>query len=175
MDNKLKIAVVAMTILGLAGTTAFAYGSEESGEGPEKFRKKAQGRFLQAMEEELNLTPEQVEQIKAHRETQRKANKEVREKLKTSMKTLHTEIAKPDTDRAKVQSIAAEINGYRGQLFAQHIDGVLDFKEILTPEQFTKMEELREKGKEKVRKHLGKRMDWLKERHGEHPKEHPGE
>ena len=58
-----------------------------------------------------------------------------------SMQALHAAIAKPGTTRANVDALIGEVNGLKGQMFSQRIDDLFAMKEILTPEQFVKMQE----------------------------------
>jgi Spy/CpxP family protein refolding chaperone len=89
---------------------------------------------------DLNLTPEQKEKLKAQREAKKEEHKALREQMKTKMQALHQEISKPETKRADVDGLVGEVNTLKGQMFSQMIDGVFSMKEVLTPEQFAKMQ-----------------------------------
>lgn len=162
MKNKLTNVMVLLTVLSLAAAGPLAYAAPEEGgqkkgpgyergEGPKFFQK-------------LNLTPEQKEKLKAQRESRKEAVKAVHKELKTKMQALHEEIAKPVTDRAKINGQVAEVNTLKGQIFAQHIEGILGMKEILTPEQFAQLQADRKD------RRSGKHGGW-----GKHHKEGPGE
>lgn len=89
--------------------------------------------------EDLNLTPRQREQVKAHREEGKEKMKAVREQLRARHAELRSEMAKETVDRAKIQAIAANLKGLEGQIVDLRIASILSLKEILTPEQFRKM------------------------------------
>jgi len=90
---------------------------------------------------ELNLTPEQKEKLKVQREAKMESTKAVRDQMKKKMQALHEVVAKPGTTRAEVSGLIDEVNALKGQMFAQNIDGIFAMKEILTPEQFAKMQD----------------------------------
>jgi len=142
MKTKLS---VKMTVLGavvgllVAGPTAYAFHGGENSEGFREARFKKRG-GPERMYKELGLSQEQKDKLKARREADKEQDKALREQLRTKMKTLHDEIAKPETDRAAVDQEVAEINEIKGQLFSRRIDGLFRMKEVLTPEQFTKLQ-----------------------------------
>lgn len=157
MKNNLMKTMALLLAFGLMTAAPLAYAESDKGgpEGPGYHKAKAEGFF-----KNLNLTPEQKAKIDAQREAQKEKNKAVRDQLKVKMQALHEEISKPATDRAKLDSLIAEVNILKGQLFVQHIEGVLGMKEVLTPEQFAKMQEhFKEYGK-------GKHGGWMKHQEG---------
>jgi Spy/CpxP family protein refolding chaperone len=142
MKNTMKKIAVLLAVCGLMGAAPLAYAMFEGGPeggpeaGPGGLRKGGGPAFFK----ELNLTDEQKAKLRAHRESQMEKNKGIREQLRTKMQSLHEQIGQPVTDKAKISAQVAEINALKGQLFSQHIEGVLAMKEILTPEQFAKMQ-----------------------------------
>ena len=159
MDRKLITIITILGVLGLvvSGPLGYAAPSEEGGKGFEKAKQ-------EELFKDLNLTPEQMEKVKAKHETQKGLHKQEWEQMKAKMEALHAELGKPVTDRAVVNGLIADINTLKGQGFAERIEGVLALKEILTPEQFAKFQ-----AKHKERG-FGKHGDWKK-----HHEEGPGE
>jgi Spy/CpxP family protein refolding chaperone len=94
---------------------------------------------------ELNLTSEQQQKIDAQRKEQRSVMKGLRESLKAKHDELRAEMDKENTDKAKAESIGAELKKLEGQRIDQEIKGILQMKETLTPEQFKKLGDMREK------------------------------
>ena len=94
--------------------------------------------------EELGLTPEQREAIKAQKEESKTKIKEVQEELRTSRKALHEELKKPETDRTAIDNIVYRMKEAQGELIDQRVNRFLAMKKILTPEQFHKMGEMKE-------------------------------
>lgn len=154
MENKLAKIMTVLTVAGLMAIGPVAYaesqeegpagdpGMEQPGPGDEGpgggpgFQHRGPKEFMK----ELNLTPEQKEKLKAQREAKKENNKALREQMKAKMQALHETISKPGTKRADVEGLVNEVNAVKGQMFAQKIDGLFTMKEILTPEQFAKMQ-----------------------------------
>jgi Spy/CpxP family protein refolding chaperone len=139
MKNGIKrtvICSVAAAML-LAAPRVFArpsYAHEGGGEGRGE---RAAGR--EKFAEELGLTQEQKDAMKAQREQSRAKMKETREKLRDSQKALHEELQKPETDSAAIDNIVYRIKEAQGELIDQRVESFLSMKKILTPEQFQKM------------------------------------
>lgn len=180
MKNDLMKITVLAVVLGLVFAGGIAYaetgeggfggpgygemgpqGGPGQGEGGPQCRKGkgGPGDFFK----ELNLTDEQKEQLKTQRESQQEANKAVREQLKVKMQAVHEEIAKPESDQAALDALVAEVNTLKGQLFSQHIAGILGMKAILTPEQFSQMQAKFQERKGKMEQRHSK---WMKHREG---------
>ena len=138
MDNKLTKTMAVLMVMGLmaAGPVAYANSDAEKTEGGKGY-KHGEGK---EMFKDLNLTPEQKEKLKAQREAKQAEHKALREQMKTKMQALHDAISKPGTKRADVEGLVQEVNAIKGQMFSQMTDGVFAMKEVLTPEQFAKMQ-----------------------------------
>ena len=155
MENKITKIVAVLAVLGLMAAGPVAYAEQENtGAGDVKGYKHGEGKeFFK----DLNLTPEQKEKLKAQREARKESMKAVREQLKTKMQALHEAIAKPGTKQADVSGLIAEVNALKGQMFSQNIDGIFAMKEILTPEQFVKMQEKHKEWMQKKHEGFGKK------------------
>jgi Spy/CpxP family protein refolding chaperone len=143
MKNKLAKIVAVLTVAGLMAAGPVAYAASE-GNNPESGKGYKSGEGKEFMKE-LNLTPEQKEKLKTQREARQASHKVMREQLKTKMQELHAAIAKPGAIRPEVNGLVNEVMAIKGQIFSQKIDDLFAMKEILTPEQFAKMQE-RHKG-----------------------------
>ncbi|MCX6356885.1 MAG: Spy/CpxP family protein refolding chaperone [Candidatus Aureabacteria bacterium] len=97
--------------------------------------------------EQLNLTPEQKQKLDAQRKEKKSAMKGLEESLKAKRGELREEMDKEKTDKAKIESIGADLKRIEAQRIDQEISGILQMKEILTPEQFKKMSAMREEHK----------------------------
>lgn len=167
MESKRTKWIAVLMVLGLmaAGPVAYAAaeadvpasdtGMEKSSSGDEGPGKRS-GWHRRGPEEffkGLDLTPEQKEKLKAQRESKKESMRALREQMKTKMQALHETISKPETKRADVDGLLGEVNALKGQMFSQMIDGVFAMKEVLTPEQFAKMQAKRQEQMKK--KHHG--------------------
>ena len=139
MESKLTKVIAVLGVLGLMAAGPVAY-AESSGDNSSKGEKSWGHGEDQGFFKELNLTPEQKAKLKAQREGKKDSHKVLREQLKTKMQALHEAISKPGTTRADVKGLVGEVNSLKEQMFAQRIDGIFAMKEVLTPEQFAKMQ-----------------------------------
>lgn len=136
-------------------TTAHAQSSNEG----ERMRhgdwEKERERRFQQMAVELNLTPEQKQQIEAQRQAHRQQLQKLREELRQKKDDLKAELQKPELDMARVQQIHAQIKALLAQKEDQRLQGILQMRNILTPEQFAqfhlKMEESRKNFRDRFR------------------------
>ena len=90
----------------------------------------------------LNLTPEQQEKIKAHKEENVVKTNSLRDQMKNKREELRVEMKNPNMDLAKVQSLTNDVKNLIGQLIDLKVDGVVFLKQTLTPEQFVKFQEI---------------------------------
>jgi len=153
MNGKMAKMIVAVTVFGLALSAPAVYAQ---GWGGDKQCAPGKNKKSEKFFKDLNLTAEQKSKLDAQREAKREARKAEGEQLRAKIKTLHEEIAKPGTTRADVQGLVNEISAAKGQMFAERIDGVFAMKEVLTPEQFAKMQELRGEKMKSKRGNWGK-------------------
>ena len=141
MKRNFKNLVVAGTVIILIGSAPITFAEEvgKPGQIPtgQKMESKRGGGFAR----ELNLTPEQQEQLKQHREANQEKIKQLRQAMHAKRAELRAEIAKPNLDTAKVYSLASEIKSIFGQLLDLRIEGLIFMKRTLTPEQFEKFQQ----------------------------------
>ncbi|HLF18718.1 MAG TPA: Spy/CpxP family protein refolding chaperone [Candidatus Omnitrophota bacterium] len=116
------------------------------------------------MYDELGLTPEQRTALKQHKETHRGEMKALREQIQAKREELKNEIQKADFDEGKVRAISNEVNTLQGKMAEHRLNGMFEVRKILTPEQFTKFQELKEDHKGKFNKERFKeRLEHRKE------------
>ncbi len=110
---------------------------------PEEGREHRKGPFREQLKT-LNLTAAQTEQLTAQRKEKREAMKNLRESLKAKRRELREELYKENTDKAKIESIASELKKLNAQRIDRHVQGILQMKAMLTPEQFKKLSSLKQ-------------------------------
>lgn len=125
-------ALIFMTIAG----TAFGWGDRGHGG---KCDRDDKGR-IEAMAKELNLTPDQETRLKEIKEAHRAQAKKSHLTLKEKYQALRDELSKPGVTRQAVEPIVAEINRLEAGMTKQRIEGIFEVKEIMTPEQFAKLQ-----------------------------------
>ena len=130
----------------------FAEGGGRSREPGEKG-----GKMMEKMAADLGLTQEQQDQMKALRESGKEKAGSLREKSKEVRQALREELNKADTDSSKVKGYVEDLTALYRQKLEQRVDGVLGMKKVLTPEQFSKLNEKMEQKKEAWRERRGGR------------------
>lgn len=111
------------------------------------------------MARKLNLTAEQDKLLKTAREAHRAEMKAIEEALENKREELESAIAKPGAVRAQVEPIIAQINTLKAQAFNKRIDDIFKVKNILSPEQFKKLHDMRpERPKDGHMKH--EKKEW---------------
>lgn len=103
------------------------------------------------MAEELGLAPEQKMALDKDRAEFSAKLKDLREKIKAARTNLKAELDKPVADAAKANSLATEVKNLVGQQIQYRVDKVMAMKQILTPEQFSKMKSSMEKHKKEFK------------------------
>lgn len=145
MNAKFKqtIGYVGVVAVLFLGSTAYA---QPFGDVPKRAMRHREER-MKNLNKELELTAEQQGQIKKQRNEQRKKNKQLGDKLRVKKTQLREELEKQDIDKSKVSGLVAEIKTLLGNQLEQRVENVLSMKEMLTPEQFKKLQEKRTENK----------------------------
>ena len=92
--------------------------------------------------EELGLSAEQKEQLKEQRFQAKYNMTENRNKIKLKELELRYELEREVVNQGAINKIVAELKQLHGISIEQRVDSILKMKEILTPEQFEKLESL---------------------------------
>lgn len=91
---------------------------------------------------ELKLTPEQQKKLEENRKAQREEITKLRMAIKEKQQKLQEELKNPVVTKAAVEPIVNEIKSLQAQLIDHRISGIFAVKEILTPEQFAKFQQM---------------------------------
>lgn len=147
IDRTLALAVV-ITVMIFSQSGVYAGETADT----EQYAAKREARFKK-MSEELQLTPQQKEQLAKEREEFVSRSKDLREKIRSARAGLKAELEKSAPDKAKVNSLTAEIKDLVGRQIQNRVDKVMSMKQVLTPEQFNKMKaSMKERKEDKRRK-----------------------
>jgi Spy/CpxP family protein refolding chaperone len=156
--KNIKLSVCTLAVIFLATGTLYA---QQPGQMPKR------GKEMKAqIAKELNLTPEQEKKLEENRKVQREQMANLLKALKEKQEKLQEALNNPAAKKTTVEPLASEIKSLQAQLFDARISGIFAVKEILTPEQFAKFQQMAEKSKEARAGHLRqKRMggSWNKE------------
>lgn len=94
---------------------------------------------------ELGLTTEQKEQFKEQRYQAKVRMVDTRSKIMLKKLELRHELEKKEVDRKALGGIVEELKKLHGIMLEQRVDSILKTREILTPEQFEKLQSLSER------------------------------
>ncbi|MEE9487669.1 MAG: periplasmic heavy metal sensor [Candidatus Brocadiales bacterium] len=100
---------------------------------------------------ELGLTDEQQAEFREHLADSSGQMKEMRKLLRDKRLNLRDELRKYDSDQNKIAQITSEIKALQAQFIDNRVASTLKLKEILTQEQFKKVQEKIDKVIEKRR------------------------
>ena len=155
MKDRIGFLTVMIIIAALIAGPVLAEGPGEgpAGRGGEQgFKNKKM-----AIERELKLTPEQDKLLKDAKEAHRAEMAGLVKALKEKRRELKEALAKPGVTRQQLEPITAEMKQLQSQMIDARMNGILRVKEILTPEQYQKLQSMKEEWQNKPRgKHFGK-------------------
>ena len=92
----------------------------------------------------LGLTPEQDKLLKEAKKSHRAEMEELGKAVKAKMQELQKALAAPGVTRQQVEPIASQIKALQSQMVDRRIDGILKIKSILSPEQYQKLQGMKE-------------------------------
>ena len=108
-------------------------------------------------EKSLGLTEEQRTKMKAIREEAKARMEASRGELKAKHEALRQELDAEKPDRAKAESIVKEISSLEEKMALGRVDMVFKIREVLTPEQYKKLQAFHEKKRAEMKAHHEKR------------------
>ena len=159
MDKHIKQLIL---VAGLATLVLWPFGgyvqAQETSEGPSFNKEEMKEKWKAKKEEmykELGITPEQAEQLKAQKEKHREGVKGLFEEIKARRQALGEELQKEEIDLDAVRKIHNDLKALNAQKEDKRLEGILEAREILTPEQFAQMMQFREQHGKKWRKFKG--------------------
>jgi periplasmic protein CpxP/Spy len=137
---KMTLSAVAACALFLAapGVRAEAGGKGLSDKRWEERREK----HHKKMAKELGLSADQEKQLRESRKSHREAGEELRKGMKEKREAMKAELEKPELDMTRINTIQTEIKDLQGKMDDNRLDGILQVRKILTPDQFKKFGEM---------------------------------
>ena len=94
------------------------------------------------MIDKLDLSREQVKQLRTQRREHVKAQDKIRDQIRKQETALKKEIEKEEPDQKKIRARVKEINQLRSKSFESRVDNLQECKKLMTKEQFRKMNKL---------------------------------
>lgn len=160
----LMFAVLTVTALWLA--PAYAEGPE-LGSAPSKETMEKMDAKREQLYKELNLTAEQKNALKENKNKHREESKALFENMRAKKDLMREELSKDTVNMDKINQIQSEIKELQTKMSDQRLQGILEVRKILTPEQFKKfMASMEERKGRFGREGKGSRGDSKKDREG---------
>ncbi|MBU1869105.1 MAG: periplasmic heavy metal sensor [Candidatus Omnitrophica bacterium] len=101
---------------------------------------------------ELNLTPQQEKKLDENRKSQRQEMKRLFSLMLDKQDKLEAAFKNPKVTKASIEPLVKEIKSLQAQLIDNRISGMFAVKQILSPEQFVKFQQMAEKRREGKKK-----------------------
>lgn len=149
--RKLSVLLIAVVmVLALTGLAqAQKRGHRSGGEGPN------QEEMIHRMISHLDLTDEQQEQMKQIHLEHREETETLREQMETAQERLNDLVDAEQFDEAAIREAAGEFSEVQTELFVSRAEMQQEIREILTPEQFEKLSEMRNRHHGMMMRHSG--------------------
>ncbi len=96
--------------------------------------------------QQLNLSTEQQAQIKTIREQSKTSNQGLRDQMKTAREQLKTLLASNNASEDSIRQAHQQVQSLAQQMGDRRFDTMLQVRQVLTPEQRTKLAELQKAG-----------------------------
>ncbi|HTY45941.1 MAG TPA: periplasmic heavy metal sensor [Patescibacteria group bacterium] len=149
MKTMVKRLCIYATAAAFVSWAPLAHAQQAAGrQGPQADR----GQELDNFIKDLNLTPQQQEQIKKQRNEHFEKNRGAGDELRQKRLKLKQELEKEVPDRKLINALVADINTLTARKLQDRVDSILAIKEILTPQQYKAFQE-------KIRSHAGPRRE----------------
>jgi Spy/CpxP family protein refolding chaperone len=138
-----KVRVYVFTLAALLLLTGAASANNEVSVKGDKSKEYGKAGIFQ----ELNLTEQQQKRLGDNRAVQRQEVEKIRLVLREKMEKLQQALRNPSATRVSVEPIVNEIKSLQAKMTDLKVNGIFSVREILTPEQFAKFQEMMDKNK----------------------------
>jgi Spy/CpxP family protein refolding chaperone len=144
MNSNIKQFVYSLGIIGvmLLASNVYSQPTEWQSPGHEEMREKVKVRMLEVFKQ-LDLSPEQEKQLKAHRNKLKEQGKDIHESVRAKREEMKIELQKQELNMAKINKINSELKNIKSKKADYKLEGILEVRNILTTEQFIKFMELK--------------------------------
>ncbi len=143
MKSKFKQLVFPLGIIGimLLASNTYSQPTERYSQGHEVVRENIEAKMLEVFKQ-LDLSPEQETQLIAHRDKHKEQDKNTHENIRIKREEIKNELQKQELNIAKINKINSELKSIKSKKDDYKLEGILEVRNILTAEQFTKFMEL---------------------------------
>lgn len=138
MITKLKMLMCAVFAAAvLCSGVVYAQGPE-SGSAPSKEMMEKMNARRDQLYKELNLTDEQKKALEENKNRHREESKALFEQMRAKRDLMREELQKDKLDMGKINQLQNELKQSQSQMSDQRLQGILEVRKILTPDQFKK-------------------------------------
>jgi len=144
MNVRLRKIIYSLSIVGVMFLTSNVY-SQPQGDNVnrhEEMREKMRAKMLEVFKQ-LDLNPEQEEQLQAHRKNHRGQGREFRESLRAKKEAIRNQLQNEELNMEEIYKIHNELKGLLSNKADHRLEGILEVRKKLTAEQFREFSELK--------------------------------
>lgn len=157
MKTKFWSVAIALLALVLCGTAMLSYAQQNDESSAATWGGGHRHGHMAFMARELNLTDAQKQQIKTIMQSQRATTRPLMLQMAQNRAAMLTATASGAFDQAKVQSLANQQSQLMAQLMVQRASLRSQiYNQVLTPEQKTKADQLRQNQLARINQHVQK-------------------
>lgn len=138
MKTMIKVSLMTAVVGAILFSVSGLYAGQDWNTPQGEAKREA---HFKKMTEEIELTPQQKEALDKDRKEFTAKSKDLKDKMQAARASLKEELNKPTLDKGRVDNLIAELKNLAGQQIQYRVDKVMAMKQILTPEQFSKMKE----------------------------------
>lgn len=109
--------------------------------------------YVRSLMNELDLTPAQQERLLEQRKKQHTQSQQLRVELREKKKALQEELQKPKSDKGTLNRLTEEIKILQGMMLEDRVDGVMELKQTLSPEQYRSFQDKVQQHRKQRRSH----------------------
>jgi len=140
MKNRINLIIGMFIISAFIAGSAFAEGGAcQTDQSKANYKEKKE-----TITAKLNLTAEQDRLLKEAKASQRAGMEALVTAIKEKRQELNTVLAKPGVTKQEIGPIVAEIKRLQAEMLDKRVDGILKIKNILSPEQYQKLQKMKE-------------------------------
>ena len=114
-------------------------------------------RGMKQIFQKLNLSPEQQERIKKIHQESKESSSSLRQEMRQTQEEMGKLMARSDISDGELRQQHEKIQSLKQQLGTQRFEAMLKIRQVLTPEQRTKMVELKQQRRQNRRERMGYR------------------
>lgn len=138
MNTKMmSMAVFAALVMMMSSLSVYAGGPDGDTDRSAQWKERIEAR-KQEIFRELNLTDEQKQKLEENRKTHRDDAKDLFKNMKELRTAMRQELEKESLDMARINQIQSQIKDANEQMMDNRLQGILEVRGVLTPEQFKK-------------------------------------